>query len=132
MVKKTGNSLVEITERIQPLSGTMEEIATASSEQATGVDELNRAIAQIDSSTQQNASTVEELASTAQSLSTESQTLASIVSRFKVSAIQHEPVKPKKASISQAIEASRKRKVPAAPVKAIQPQPLAQEDFEEF
>ncbi len=84
MVKKSGESLEQIIRHIQDLSGVMEEIAAASSEQATGVDELNRAIAQIDTTTQQNASTVEELASTSDSLSSEAQDLARTVSRFTV------------------------------------------------
>ena len=85
MVKKSGESLEQIIKHIQDLSQVMEEIAAASSEQASGVDELNRAITQIDTTTQQNASTVEELASTSDNLSNEAQELASTVSQFKVS-----------------------------------------------
>jgi methyl-accepting chemotaxis protein len=84
MVKKSGESLSLITKHIQDLSQVMEEIAAASSEQASGVDELNRAVTQIDVTTQQNASTVEELASTSDSLSNEAQELALTVSQFKV------------------------------------------------
>jgi methyl-accepting chemotaxis protein len=85
MVKKSGESLELIIKHIQDLSQVMEEIAAASSEQASGVDELNRAIAQIDSTTQQNASTVEELASTSDSLSNDAKELSTTVARFKVS-----------------------------------------------
>ncbi len=85
MVQQSGTALEEIISRIEALSNTMEEIAAASAEQATGVDEVNRAIGQIDMSTQQNASTVEELASTSDSLNTEARELAAAVARFKVS-----------------------------------------------
>lgn len=85
MVKKSGESLQQIIKHIQDLSQTMEEIAAASSEQASGVDELNRAISQIDTTTQQNASTVEELASTSDNLSNEAKELTMTVARFKVS-----------------------------------------------
>jgi methyl-accepting chemotaxis protein len=85
MVKKSGESLDLIIKHIQDLSQVMEEIAAASSEQASGVDELNRAVSQIDTTTQQNASTVEELASTSDNLSNEANELASTVARFKVS-----------------------------------------------
>ncbi|MBN2298944.1 MAG: HAMP domain-containing protein [Deltaproteobacteria bacterium] len=88
MVKKSGESLEQIISQIQNLSLVMEEIAAASNEQATGVDELNRAIGQIDMTTQQNASTVEELASTSDNLSNEARGLADTVERFKVSQIQ--------------------------------------------
>jgi methyl-accepting chemotaxis protein len=100
MVKKSGESLDLIIKHIQELSQVMEEIAAASSEQASGVDELNRAVAQIDTTTQQNASTVEELANTSDNLSSEAKELSDIVARFKVS---HEE------STSKAKKASPKR-----------------------
>ncbi|HPW68959.1 MAG TPA: methyl-accepting chemotaxis protein, partial [Deltaproteobacteria bacterium] len=56
-VKRSGESLEQIIDHIQDLSQTMEEIAAASSEQASGVDELNRAVSQIDNTTQQNSAT---------------------------------------------------------------------------
>ncbi len=88
MVQQSGTALEEIISRIEALSNTMEEIAAASAEQASGVDEVNRAIGQIDMSTQQNAATVEELASTSDSLSNEARELAAAVERFKVSGIE--------------------------------------------
>ena len=85
MVKRSGESLEEITSHIENLSLAMDEIAAASSEQASGVDDFNRAVSQIGSTTQQNASTVEELANTSDNLSNEAKDLAQIVERFKVS-----------------------------------------------
>jgi methyl-accepting chemotaxis protein len=125
MVKKSGESLEQIIRHIQDLSQVMEEIAAASSEQASGVDELNRAIAQIDTTTQQNASTVEELASTSDNLSNEAQELAETVARFKVTQEQ----KMRKADRG-AIKKQRQAKKPEAPKAP----PASQEDddFEEF
>ncbi|MEN6447177.1 MAG: methyl-accepting chemotaxis protein [Syntrophaceae bacterium] len=122
MVKKSGESLQQIIKHIQDLSQTMEEIAAASSEQASGVDELNRAIAQIDTTTQQNASTVEELANTSDNLSDEAKELTMTVARFKV---------------SQEDQASKEQK---HPLKKIQARPETdqssssrfEDDFEEF
>ena len=122
MVKKSGESLQQIIKHIQDLSQTMEEIAAASSEQASGVDELNRAIAQIDTTTQQNASTVEELANTSDNLSNEAKELTMTVARFKV---------------SQEEQASKQQK---HPLKKIQVRPETdqssssrfEDDFEEF
>ena len=85
MVKKSGESLEQIIHHIQDLSQVMEEIAAASSEQASGVDELNRAISQIDTTTQQNASTVEELASTIDNLRAAAKVLADNASKFRTS-----------------------------------------------
>ena len=85
MVQQSDEALGKITDSIQTLSQTIEEIAAASGEQASGVDEVNRAIGQIDASTQNNASTVEELASSAESLNNEARTLGNLVKQFKVS-----------------------------------------------
>ncbi|HVN72188.1 MAG TPA: methyl-accepting chemotaxis protein [Desulfomonilia bacterium] len=129
MVKKSGESLEEIIRHIQELSQVMEEIAAASSEQASGVDELNRAVTQIDTTTQQNASTVEELASTSDNLSNEAKELASTVSRFKVSK-DESSAKSKRSILKKQVPAKMK----TSPVKAAAPLPVAnfEDDFEEF
>jgi methyl-accepting chemotaxis protein len=123
MVKKSGESLTLIIKHIEDLSQVMEEIAAASSEQASGVDELNRAVTQIDTTTQQNASTVEELASTSDNLSNEAQELANTVSRFKVSQEQQE-IKAKKSTgkIHQSIKVEKGNSSASD----------TEEDFEEF
>ncbi len=46
----------------------MSEIASASGEQATGLDEVNKALEKMDEVTQQNSALVEENAATAQAL----------------------------------------------------------------
>jgi methyl-accepting chemotaxis protein len=123
MVKKSGESLALIINHIENLSQVMEEIAAASSEQASGVDELNRAVTQIDNTTQQNASTVEELASTSDNLSNEAQELSNTVSRFKVNQGQQE-TKAKKSTVKihQGIKVEKGNSYAAA----------TEEDFEEF
>jgi methyl-accepting chemotaxis protein len=133
LVKKSGESLEEIIMHIHDLSSVMEEIAAASSEQATGVDEVNRAIAQIDSTTQQNASTVEELASTSENLSNEAGGLSQTVSRFKVSQQQRisstsipKPMKkhvPEKISNSEPVRVNTKGAARSSEIG---------DDFEEF
>jgi len=61
----------------------MQEIAAASAEQSTGVDELNRAIVQVDSTTQSNAAMVEELAGNAVSLNRSAEELVNLMGVFK-------------------------------------------------
>ncbi len=125
MVKKSGESLDLIIKHIQDLSQVMEEIAAASSEQASGVDELNRAVSQIDTTTQQNASTVEELASTSDNLSNEANDLSETVARFKVS--KDEKTSKGKKSV---VKKQQPVKAKASPIK-----PAAtdfEDDFEEF
>ena len=114
MVKKSGESLEKIIAQIEELSQVMEEVASASSEQATNVEELNRSVTLIDNNTQHNASTVEELASTSDSLMNDAKDLAMSVSKFKVSdrrelrnaqtiTVQKQP--PPKTKIGQTIKA---------------------------
>ncbi|HON61085.1 MAG TPA: methyl-accepting chemotaxis protein [Deltaproteobacteria bacterium] len=129
MVKRSGESLEQIISHIQDLSLTMEEIAAASSEQASGVDELNRAVSQIDSTTQQNSATVEELASTSDSLSNEAKDLAETVSRFKVSGFDTSAAKRPAYSRPAPASSSKtgKPSMPVPPAKS-----LPDDDFEEF
>jgi len=125
MVKRSRESLEEIIVYIEGLSQTMDEIAAASSEQASGVDELNRAVSQIDNVTQQNSSTVEEIASTADNLSNESRELAKTVGRFKVSGIDTN-------SINRRITQSPKVQQPARMAREISVPKTVSDDFEEF
>ena len=125
MVKKSSESLTQITAHIDDLSQTMEEIAASSAEQANGVDELNRAVAQIDSTTQQNASTVEELASTSDTLSTEARDLAGTVDRFKVGQENTRAVSGRRAHARPERPQAPARVQPA-------PQTAQDDDFEEF
>jgi methyl-accepting chemotaxis protein len=130
-VKRTGESLVEIINHIQDLSQTMEEIAAASMEQATGIEELNRAVTQIDTTTQQNSATVEELASTSDNLSNEAKELSDTVSRFRVSRTgesKKERVRPSRPVPSISAEIAGFAEACATPPKS----PKMFEDFEEF
>ena len=61
------------------------EIAAASQEQTTGVDEVNKAVMQMDEVTQANAAQTEELSSTAQSFAAQALELQALVGRFKLS-----------------------------------------------
>jgi len=60
------------------------EIATASNEQAEGIDQINIGISQIDQVTQQNTATAEESAAAAEDLSGQAVRLHTMLSRFKL------------------------------------------------
>ncbi|MCC8180717.1 MAG: methyl-accepting chemotaxis protein, partial [Planctomycetes bacterium] len=57
----------------------IQEIATATNEQANGVDQVNTAVAQMDKVTQQNAATAEEAASAAEELTAQAGNLNTMV-----------------------------------------------------
>jgi methyl-accepting chemotaxis protein len=68
---------------VDRVAGIMSEIASASNEQSTGIDQVNLAVTQMDQVTQQNAALVEEAAAAADSLSGQADRLADSVAAFR-------------------------------------------------
>ena len=64
------------------LARTVEEIADASREQTTGVEEVSSTVSQMDEMTQQNASLAERSAAAASGLTEQSETLVELVRFF--------------------------------------------------
>lgn len=84
VAEKTSSALTEIVNRIQKVTDLVGEIATASQEQATGIDQINRGLAQIDKVTQQNTASAEESAAASDELTNQANTLRQLLSRFKI------------------------------------------------
>jgi len=84
LVNKAGQSLNEIVQSIKKVSVVVAEIASASSEQATGIDEINRALNQMDEVTQQNSALVEENAATAKTLEQQAKAMDTQVAFFQI------------------------------------------------
>ncbi|MBI5854522.1 MAG: hypothetical protein HZB35_04685, partial [Nitrospirae bacterium] len=85
LVNQTGQTLEEIVGSVKRVSDIVSEMAAASQEQATGIDQVNKAVMQMNDTTQQNAALVEESASAAESLQQQSAELLQVVEFFKVS-----------------------------------------------
>ncbi len=82
----------------------MDEVAAASAEQASGVNQVNVALSQIDQATQQNASLIEETASLAEELASQARELLELVSFFKTEeAFAGETVMSKKLKIERPV-----------------------------
>jgi methyl-accepting chemotaxis protein len=84
LVNKSGETLNEIVGSVKRVTDIIAEIAAASQEQSTGIDQVNKAVTQMDQVTQSNAAQTEELSSTAQSLATQAEQLQGLVARFKL------------------------------------------------
>jgi methyl-accepting chemotaxis protein len=84
LVNQAGQSLTEIVSAIKKVSDIVAEIAAASREQATGLEQINTAVASMDEMTQRNGALVEETTASAQSLSNQAEELAELVKRYKV------------------------------------------------
>ena len=73
------HGFVGIQESANTVSRLEKEIASATNEQAQGVDQVNTAVAQMDKVTQQNAANAEETASAAEELSAQAEQLDQMV-----------------------------------------------------
>ncbi len=84
-VEGAGKTMGELLASVQRVAQIMKEIASASDEQSTGIEQVNLAVTQMDVVTQQNAALVEEAAAAAGSLQDQAKRLAEAVEVFKLS-----------------------------------------------
>jgi len=80
----SGKLISELIPEIQKTGELVDEIAAASKEQNTGVQQVNKAILQMDHVVQQNASAAEQLAAMAEELNSQASGLLDVISFFKV------------------------------------------------
>jgi methyl-accepting chemotaxis protein len=85
LVNQAGSALNEIVESIKAVTSIVHDIASASNEQATGLEQINKALNQMDEVTQQNSALVEENAATAKTLETQAKAMDEQVAFFQVS-----------------------------------------------
>jgi methyl-accepting chemotaxis protein len=83
LVGQAGESLNDIVGAVKKVTDIVSEIAAASREQATGLEQINTAVASMDEMTQRNGALVEETSASAQSLSQQASQLAELVRFFK-------------------------------------------------
>ncbi|WP_374517876.1 methyl-accepting chemotaxis protein [Undibacterium squillarum] len=84
LVDQAGVTMDNIVSSVKQVLEIMNEIAAASQEQSTGIEEVNHAISQMDEVTQQNAALVEEAAAAAASMQEQAAHLMQEVSAFKL------------------------------------------------
>jgi methyl-accepting chemotaxis protein len=100
LVNQSGKTMEEIVVSIKRVNDIMAEIAAASSEQASGIDEVSKAVSQMDEVTQQNAALVEEAAAAAESLQAQSENMISQISVFKLKDMPEAKVSTKTRAIA--------------------------------
>lgn len=79
---RVATSLDGIVERIRKVDGIVAEIAQASSEQSSGIDQINEAVTQLDQTTQTNAASSEETAAAAEELNAQAHELRRVVAEL--------------------------------------------------
>ncbi|TFV86090.1 HAMP domain-containing protein [Oxalobacteraceae bacterium OM1] len=84
LVNQAGTTMDEIVTSVRRVTDIMGEIAAASREQESGIEQINRAIVEMDAVTQQNAALVEQASTAAQALQEQSARLAGVVAVFRL------------------------------------------------
>ncbi|MCW3785066.1 methyl-accepting chemotaxis protein [Plebeiibacterium sediminum] len=89
MTEESNQMLKSIVPDIQETSRLVEEIASASREQESGVNQVNMAIQQLSQVTQQNASSSEEMASSSEEMAAQAADLENITRFFNIDNSNH-------------------------------------------
>jgi methyl-accepting chemotaxis protein len=119
---QAGDTMQGIVDGIARVSGIMNEIVSASREQASGIAQVNQAIVQMDDSTQQNAALVEESAAATRSMQEQAAQLARVVALFQIDGVAAAPQPavptPRPVKTAPALAARRPAHASAAAVAA--------------
>jgi methyl-accepting chemotaxis protein len=107
LVDESGRTLVEIVSAVKKVTDIVAEIAAASREQSSGIEQVNKAVMQMDTTTQQNAALVEEASAASQAIVEQVITLNALVSHYQVKVDVSAPL--------AAAQGSVKRPRPATP-----------------
>jgi methyl-accepting chemotaxis protein len=83
-VENAGKTMDDVVSSVKRVSDIIAEIATASSEQSAGIDQVNAAVTSMDETTQQNAALVEQAAAASESLLEQANALSDAVDVFKL------------------------------------------------
>ena len=82
LVKNTRGAFSGILTQVKKVTDLVNEIATASSEQTNGIEQISKAIQQMDQVVQQNAANAEETAASSEELSSQAQGLNGLVDKI--------------------------------------------------
>jgi methyl-accepting chemotaxis protein len=120
LVEQAGMTMSDVVDSVQRVTDIVGEIAEASREQSTGIEQVNQAITQMDETTQQNAALVEQAAAAAQSLQAQATNLVGAVSIFKIELRQAAAARP-----AAVVAAAKPAPVAAAALRAALKKPAA-------
>jgi methyl-accepting chemotaxis protein len=84
LVTQSGQTLEQIVLSVKKVSDIVAEIAAASREQSSGIEQVNKAVMQMDEMTQQNAALVEQATAASQSMADQARDLTKMMERYEV------------------------------------------------
>ncbi|WP_157958647.1 methyl-accepting chemotaxis protein [Salinicola sp. CPA57] len=128
LVNRSGETLANIVSNVEKVTDLVSEIAVASREQSTGIQQINLAVGEMDSVTQQNASLVEESTGVTGNLQVQAELLAREVGFF--SGYQEAPASVNHRPLPLASGASSTSARPARP--AGKTAPMETEEWSSF
>jgi methyl-accepting chemotaxis protein len=117
LVDESGAALTGIVDSVKKVTDIVAEIAAASQEQSSGIDQVNRAVMQMDEVTQQNAALVEEASAAARAMQEQANELQRQMTFFRLG----EPATSASVSAAprpRAATAPRRTVAAATPVRA--------------
>jgi methyl-accepting chemotaxis protein len=91
MVQNAGKTMDEIVGAVKRVTDIMADIAAASDEQLSGIQQVGNAVTQMDRVTQQNAALVGQSAAAAEHMTAQAEQLVNVVARFRLGSVPHEP-----------------------------------------
>ena len=100
LVDQAGHTMRDIVNSVREVSTIISDIAIASGEQTSGIEEINLAITQMDEVTQQNAALVEQAAAAAQSLLDQAASLSQVVSHFNTGIVNTKPTQLRRHTVA--------------------------------
>ncbi len=130
LVDQSGAALTEIVGAFGKVGDIIAEIAAASIEQSSGVEQVNKAITQMDNNVQQNAAMVEETAAASASLNDQAQRMSGMVAAFKLDDSAARPAASQKAN--KARRSSVNRQPASKSVRAPSKQQGSDDTWSEF
>lgn len=149
LVNESGETLQGIVVGIKKVGDIVAEIASASAEQAAGIDQVNQAVTTMDEMTQQNAALAEQTSSASQTMSGNAREMRSVLEFFKGQTVVTTAAPARssgfaaasaKAVVDQVVAppATLKAVPPAKPAAVASPPPVSQavddedDEWEEF
>ena len=84
LVDESGRTLTGIVDAVRKVTAIVAEIAAASREQSSGIEQVNKAIVTMDEGTQQNAAMVEEATSASEAIVHQARLLSETISRYRL------------------------------------------------
>ena len=105
LVDESGRTLQAIVAAIKKATAIVSEIAVASREQSSGIDQVNRVVVQMEQVTQQNAALVEEAAASSESILQQARALASTVARYQLDGAEPDAAAPRSPTASRSAPA---------------------------